>query len=56
MKTNYFVWSGFRNIDIFLTVLPLDVWNLLFTEQPASEEWHIAIGFGPCPGLKGYDL
>jgi hypothetical protein len=23
--------------------LPLDVWDILFAEQPSSEEWHIAI-------------
>jgi hypothetical protein len=30
-------------IAIFLTVLPLDVWEILVAEQPSSEEWHISI-------------
>ena len=33
-------------MDIFLTLLPVDVWDALVAEQPSSEEWHIVIWYG----------
>jgi hypothetical protein len=34
-------------------MLTLDVWDILVTEQPSSEDWYIAIQSGACPDLKG---
>jgi hypothetical protein len=38
-----------------LTILPLDVRDMLVAEQPFSEELYIAIQSGSCPDLKGED-
>jgi hypothetical protein len=39
----------------FLTILPLDFWDILVAEQPSFKELHIAIWSGSCPDPKGED-
>jgi hypothetical protein len=36
-------------------MLSLNVWDILVSEQPSSEQWHIGIQFGTCLDLKGED-
>jgi hypothetical protein len=39
----------------FFILLPLDVWDILVTDQLSLEEWYNAIWSGSCPNLKGED-
>jgi hypothetical protein len=49
-QNNLILWACLGNaLVIFLTFLPLNVWDILVAKQPSLEEWQIAIWSESCP-------
>jgi hypothetical protein len=41
-----YISSSRLHVKFLLTVLPLNIWDIMIGERPSSEEWHIAFRLG----------